>query len=113
MELEVKAGDVAIPAEFVATDTTGLPAKSPEGPMVEAVNVTVAPFTGFPAAVTTLTTNGNGNVVLGNTACGVPLVAVMDGGPVLVRVKLYALGVAGAVKVLGFEVLPSFQLPKT
>ena len=81
--------------------------------MVDAVKVTVAPFTGAPLAVTTLTTKNSGKVLFTETACGVPLVAVIEGGPVLVSVKLNALGVAGAVNVRGFEVFPSFQLPNT
>ena len=88
MELEVNADDAAIPAALVVANATGLPANSPEGPIVEAVNVTVVPFTGAPAAVTTLTTKGSGKVVLSEMACGVPLVAVIDGGPVLTSMKL-------------------------
>jgi len=42
-----------------------------------------------------------------------PVVTPREGGPVLVRLKLKALGVDGAVKMRGFEVFPSFQLAKT
>jgi hypothetical protein len=80
--------EVATPAELVVAVFTP-PAKLPLAPLAGAVNVTVAPETGFPKESFTVAWKGLANAVLMAVVCGVPPVAVIDAGApaVLVRAK--------------------------
>ncbi len=65
-------------------------ANVPLAPDAGAVNVTIAPFTGFWPLSSTVATSGAANAVLVAALCGVPLVAVIEAAApaVLVRLKL-------------------------
>jgi len=89
--LAVKVGEAAIPEELVDTVTeVPPPAKVPLAPLDGAVNVTIAPLTGFPPESLTVATNGFANAAFTCALWPLPLVAVIDaGGPtVLVAVKI-------------------------
>jgi hypothetical protein len=84
----VNAAEVATPLALVVAVFTP-PAKVPLGPVAGTSNVTVAPLTGDPFAVT-VATKGAANPELTVALCGVPLVAVIEmTAPVMfVRLKL-------------------------
>jgi hypothetical protein len=80
-----------MPEEFVDTVTeVPPPAKVPLAPLAGAVNVTLAPLTGFPPESLTVATNGAANAAFTCPLWPPPLVAVIDaGGPtVFVTVKV-------------------------
>jgi hypothetical protein len=87
----VNVVEVATPFALVVAIVVIVPfAKVPLGPVVGAVNVTVAPLTGFEPLSSTVATRGAANAVSMVALCGVPLVAVIDAGAptVFVRLKL-------------------------
>ena len=68
--------DVATPDAFVVAVFPPT-AKVPLAPLPGAVNVTVAPLTGFPPASLTIAASGAAKALLIAPICGIPLVAVM------------------------------------
>jgi hypothetical protein len=99
----VRVGEVAIPLELVVTMVVVAPAKLAEAPVVGAVKVTLAPLTGLPPLLSTVTCNAVAKAVPTVVVCALPAVAVMLAatGPVvpavLVRLKLVAVVTPGAV----------------
>jgi hypothetical protein len=87
----VNVVEVAAPLALVVSASTFVPfANVPLAPDEGAVNVTVAPLTGFWLLSSTVATRGAPNAELGVESCKDPLVAAIDaGGPeVFVRLKL-------------------------
>ena len=65
MPFAVNTGDVATPELLVCTAAVAdPPANVPLAPLAGAVNVTVAPDTGFPPASVTVATSGFANAAL-------------------------------------------------
>jgi len=98
----VNAVEVATPAVFVVSiSVTVVFAKVPLAPVAGAVNVTIAPLTGFWPLSKTVATRGAANAALTAAVCGVPLVATIAAGDpvVLMRVKLAGVGTSGTVAV--------------
>jgi len=77
----VNAGEVARPLESVVAVLTP-PANAPLAPLAGAVNVTSTPLVGDPFVVT-VAIIGNPNAPLTAWLCGVPLVAEITGGTLL------------------------------
>ena len=77
MALALNTAEVAIPEELVVAVFTP-PANVPDAPLLGGLNVTVAPFTGFPLESSTMATNGLANAVPTVALCGVPLLAEME-----------------------------------
>jgi hypothetical protein len=97
----VNTADVATPEEFVVA-VFAPPANVPEAPLLGAAKVTVAPLTPLPLEFSTVATRGFANAVLMVVLCGVPLVAVMEAGPLLawlVSVKLAAVDTPATIAV--------------
>ena len=69
------------------------PANVPLAPVAGTSNVTVAPLTGDPFAIT-VATNGAANAALTVALCGVPLVGVIDMTAPVMFVRLKLAGVA-------------------
>jgi hypothetical protein len=89
----VRIGEVARPFASVVTLAVadgGVVAKVPLAPDAGAVNVTVAPLTGFEPLSTTVATSGAANAAPTTALCPDPLVGVIDAAApaVLVRLKL-------------------------
>jgi hypothetical protein len=74
--LAVNAADIATPEPLVVAVFTP-PTKLQEAPLPGAVKVTVAPLTGTPAELVTVTIKGLPNAVLMVALCGVPLITVI------------------------------------
>jgi hypothetical protein len=82
----VNAADVATPLEsVVAVLVLAPPVKVPLAPLDGAVNVTVAPATALPLAVT-VAFRGDPNAAWMTALCDDPLVTAID-SPTLVRLK--------------------------
>ncbi len=89
-----------MPLEFVVTMAVATPPKLAEAPVAGAVNVTVAPLTGVPPEVKTVTCRAVENAALTVADCVAPALAVMlagTAGAVLVRPNPAALPAPGAV----------------
>lgn len=84
------------------------PTKLPLAPLRGAAKVTIAPGTEFPVASFTVTTSGDPNEVPMPALWGVPLVAVMNAGAEIVKVKA-AVAVCGGI-LLSVTVNPSERL---
>ena len=85
--------DVATPDAFVVVVSPPR-AKVPLAPLLGAVNVTVAPLTGFPPASFTIAASGAANAPSIAPICGVPLVAVvLAGGPSVLVSEKFAVAV--------------------
>ena len=90
----VNTDEVAIPLAFVvACAVAPPPANVPLAPLAGAVNVTVAPLTGFPPLSFTVAWSAVGNAVLMAMLCGVPAVAVIVAGGPATLVSANAAGV--------------------
>jgi hypothetical protein len=86
--------EVATPLAVVVAVVVFVPfAKVPVAPVVGAVNVTVAPLTGFEFLSNTVAARGSAKAVSTVALCGVPLVAVIDAGAPAVFVRLKLAGV--------------------
>ena len=92
-------GAVATPEAFVTAVVDAAAPKVPEAPEPGAVNVTVAPDTGLLDASNTVACSWVPKFVLINVTWGVPAVAAMDAGAVLVNVKVNVRPPAVAVTV--------------
>ena len=92
----VNAGAVATPLAFVVTVLD--PPNVPLAPVAGAVNVTVAPLTGFPLPSFTVAASTTGNGVLIVTLCGVvPATGVMVAGGPATFVRLNVTGASAPV----------------
>jgi hypothetical protein len=78
----VNTADVATPLELVVAVFTP-PAKVPLAPDVGGAKVTVTPLAGVPPVVT-VATRGAANAAPTTALCGVPLVALIDTGGVVI-----------------------------
>jgi hypothetical protein len=88
--LAVTVPDVAIPLVLVWTLVVGDPPNVALAPLPGAVNVTVAPLTGFELASVTVACSAVPKAVLTDVLCPLPAVLAMaNGGPaIFVRLKL-------------------------
>jgi hypothetical protein len=97
----VNVVEVATPLALVVSVSVFVPpANLPLAPVAGAVNVTVAPLTGFESLSSTVATSGNANAMLIAPLCGVPLVAVIDAAAFAVFVRLKLAGVDAPVEAV-------------